>query len=505
MLAGPHRNPGATFAVKDFKDLRGRKDEHDARIRTPVLEYEQSEPSVPGDERILIVEDDRDILVAAKLLLRRHFGEVVTATEPDRIPELLAQAPFDAILLDMNFGAGERSGRQGLRWLSRILELDRDAVIILITAYTAIDTAVKAIKLGATDFVAKPWQNEKLVATVQAAVKLRRSRIEAARLKGQNQELAAHISRRPELMLGESEAMREIARVMAKAAPTEANVLILGENGTGKELVAREIHRQSARANGVFMSVDLGAVAESLVPSELFGHKKGAFTGANEHRIGRFQAASGGTLFLDELGNIPRHVQAKLLTALERREVVPVGANAAVPIDVRVISATNVLREELTDEGTFRQDLLYRLNTVEIVLPPLRERAQDIPILADHFMRFYARKYGRPVRRIAQESLVLIAGYPWPGNVRSLRHAMERAVILCDGDTLRPSDFPLPRVERSALAEDVVARPGTTLAELERQAIAGALERHGGNVSQAAKELGITRMSLYRRMGKHGL
>ncbi len=460
---------------------------------------------MPGNERILIVEDDRDILVAAKLLLKRHFPHVVTATEPAVIPELMGEAPFDAVLLDMNFGAGERSGREGLHWLSRILELDRDAVVILITAYTAIDTAVEAIKMGAIDFVAKPWQNEKLLATVQAAIKLRHSRTEAARLKDQNQELAAHISRPSEMMLGESEAMRAVFRVIAKAAPTEANVLILGENGTGKELVAREIHRQSMRSGGVFMSVDLGAVAESVVPSELFGHRKGAFTGANENRIGRFQAASGGTLFLDELGNIPRHVQAKLLTALERREVVPVGSNAPVPIDVRVISATNVARSELADEATFRQDLLYRLNTVEVELPPLRERAEDIPVLADHFMRTYARKYVRPVRRLSPEAMATIASYPWPGNVRSLRHALERAVILCEGDTLRPSDFPLPRVDRAASEADEGARPGTTLADLERQAIAGALERHAGNVSHAARELGITRTSLYRRMGKYGL
>jgi DNA-binding NtrC family response regulator len=500
----------ATKNMKKIKDLEDGRKEPDVRIRAPVFGYVHSEtarrskPSVPGDERILIVEDDRDILTAAKLLLKRHFPHVVTATEPERIPDLMAEASFDAVLLDMNFGVGERSGREGLRWLSRILEIDREAVVILITAYSAVDTAVEAIKLGATDFVAKPWQNEKLVATVNAAVQLRRSRIEAARLKDQNQELAAHISRSSEMMLGESEAMRDIFRVIAKAAPTDANVLILGENGTGKELVAREIHHQSMRASGVFMSVDLGAVAESVVASELFGHRKGAFTGANENRIGRFQAASGGTLFLDELGNIPRHVQAKLLTALERREVVPVGANSPVPIDVRVISATNVSRQELADEATFRQDLLYRLNTVEIQLPPLRERPEDIPILADHFMRTYARKYGRAIRRLSPEAMATIAAYPWPGNVRALRHALERAVILCDGDTLRPSDFPLPPSDL-ARADGDGGRPATTLADIERQTIAGALSRHAGNVSHAAKELGITRTSLYRRMEKYGL
>jgi DNA-binding NtrC family response regulator len=294
--------------------------------------------------------------------------------------------------------------------------------------------------------------------------------------------------------------MQRVFDLIGKAAPTDANVLILGENGTGKELVAREIHRQSARAAAVFMSVDLGAVAESVVPSELFGHRKGAFTGASENRIGRFQAASGGTLFLDELGNISRNLQAALLTALERREVVPVGANAPVAIDVRVISATNSPRAELYDEVAFRQDLLYRLNTVEIELPPLRERKGDIPLLADHFLKQYARKYGRPVKRIAEEAMAAIDAYPWPGNVRALRHALERAVILCDGETLRIGDFPLqPATAREAAGQ------GGTLEEIERRAIETALERHAGNVTHAAHELGITRTSLYRRMEKYGL
>jgi DNA-binding NtrC family response regulator len=373
------------------------------------------------------------------------------------------------------------------------------------TAYSAVDTAVEAMKLGAFDFVAKPWQNEKLIATVRAALGHRRSRVEAARLKRQNRELAAEINRPSDLVLGESPAMRRVFELVTKAAPTDANVLILGENGTGKELVAREIHRQSARADAVFMSVDLGAIAETVIQSELFGHRKGAFTGASENRIGRFQAATGGTLFLDELGNIPRHLQSKLLTALERREVVPVGANAPVAIDVRVISATNAPRADLVDEAIFRQDLLYRLNTVEIVLPPLRERVEDIPLLADHFMRIYARKYGRAVRRIAEDAMAAIVAYPWPGNVRALRHALERAIILSEGDTLRLGDFPLPPAEAPRPAPAEADVPATTLAELEKQAIVQALARHAGNVTYAAQELGITRTSLYRRMEKHGL
>ena len=460
-------------------------------------------------ETILVVDDDNDILTAARLLLKRHFGAVTTANNPERIPALLAETTFDVVLLDMNFATGVQTGREGLTWMSRILELDAEAVVVLMTAYTAVDTAVEAMKRGAFDFVAKPWQNEKLVATVRAAVGHRRSRVEAAHLKRQNRELTAEINRPADLILGESPAMGRVFELVAKAAPTDANVLILGENGTGKELVARELHRQSARADGVFMSVDLASISESLIPSELFGHRKGAFTGASEHRIGRFQAAHGGTLFLDELGNIPRHLQTKLLTALERREVVPVGANAPVAVDVRVISATNTPRAELVDEAIFRQDLLYRLNTVEIVLPPLRERREDIAVLADHFMRVYARKYGRGVRRIADDALAAITAYPWPGNVRALRHALERAIILCDGQTLRLGDFPLPPAEAparpAAAAVPVAELSGATLAELEKQAIALALARHAGNVTYAAQELGITRTSLYRRMEKHGL
>lgn len=463
------------------------------------------------DSHILIVDDDEDILTAGKLLLKRHFGTVVTANRPDHIPQLMAETNFDAILLDMNFSVGERAGREGLQWLARIQEIDADAVVILITAYSAVSTAVDAMKLGATDFVAKPWQNEKLVATLKAAVKLRRSLDESTELRRQNKELAAEINRPSDAILGESGAMATVFQMIARAAPTEADVLVLGENGTGKELVAREVHRQSARRDGIFMAVDLGAVAESLFESEMFGHKKGAFTDAREDRIGRFQAANGGTLFLDEIGNIPLHLQAKLLSVLEQREVLPVGANAPVPIDVRVISATNVPPEELAQEGVFRQDLLYRLNTVEITLPPLRDRASDIPLLVDHFVRMYARKYGRATRGVSDAALAEIKAYPWPGNVRALRHAVERAVIMAEGGTLQPVDFNLSAelqgsdAAASGEGDTALSAYNATLDELEKEAIEQALRRHSGNVSRAAKDLGITRTSLYRRMEKHGL
>ncbi|MCH8861462.1 MAG: sigma-54-dependent Fis family transcriptional regulator [Proteobacteria bacterium] len=454
--------------------------------------------------RILIVDDDEDILTAGKLLLKRHFKSIATVNRPDNIPKLMNEGAFDAVLLDMNFGAGERSGREGLDWLRRILAIDPDVVVILITAHSAVGTAVEAMKLGASDFVEKPWQNEKLIATLKAAVNLRQTRDEAAALKHRNRELSAHISGAGDDMLGSSSAMQVVLSMIARAAPTEANVLVLGENGTGKELAARQLHRQSNRAGAIFMSVDLGAVTESLFESELFGHKKGAFTGANEDRIGRFQAASGGTLFLDEIGNIPLHLQAKLLTVLEQRQVLPVGANQPVSIDVRVISATNLPASKLADESVFRQDLLYRLNTVEIALPPLRERTGDIPVLVEHFVALYAQKYGREIKGIDKQAMAHIDADPWPGNVRALRHAVERAIILSEGDRLGVEDFNLAgAVARQADADG--AADDLTLLDLEKRAIGGALKRHTGNVSRAARDLGITRASLYRRMEKHDL
>lgn len=453
---------------------------------------------------ILIVDDDDDILIAGRLLLKRHFERVATANKPEHIPHLFKDQKFDAILLDMNFGAGQTTGAQGLSWLQRILDMDHDAVVILITAHSTIDTAVNAMKLGATDFVSKPWQNEKLIATLNAAIKLSESRTEASHLRRQNRELTAQSVQNSQPIIGSSTAMQDVMTMISRAAPTDANVLILGENGTGKELAAREIHNQSARANEVFMSVDLGAIPESLFESELFGHKKGAFTDAREDRMGRFQAAHGGTLFLDELGNLPLHLQPKLLTALEQRQVVPVGGHQPIDIDVRIITATNMRSEQLTDETIFRPDLLYRLNTVELNLPPLRERRDDIPELVMAFLAQYARKYDRTVDGVSDAAMAALVADDWPGNIRALRHAVERAIILSDKKCLDVADFPLKATRSQPLTADN-AIGGHTLEELEQTAIQQALKKHQGNVSKTAKELGVTRASLYRRMEKYGL
>ncbi|WP_262690771.1 sigma-54-dependent transcriptional regulator [Kordiimonas aestuarii] len=467
------------------------------------------------DGKILIVDDDEDILVAGKLLLKRHYGSVVTCNKPEHIEELMAGQNFDAILLDMNFGPGESSGDQGFFWLSRILEIDPQAVVVMITAHGGVNVAVDAMKKGATDFIAKPWQNEKVVATLSASVKLRRSRSEAEELKKTNRTLVRAVSEPKQPILGQSAAMRDVMSMVDRSAPTDANVLILGENGTGKELIARELHRRSLRADKVFMSVDLGAVTESLFESELFGHKKGAFTDARDDRVGRLQAANGGTLFLDEIGNLPLHLQAKLLTVLEQRHVTPVGSDRSIPIDVRVIAATNVPFVKLRDEDIFRQDLLFRLNTVEVTLPPLRARPDDVPELADYYIAFYARKYGKAAKSLSPEALDALRRYSWPGNIRALRHAIERAVILSEGPEFEAEDFQLDSqpnqagdvadVKADAKSSENEPDADLNLERLERRAIEEALKKHRYNISHAAKDLGLTRAALYRRMEKHGL
>ena len=452
--------------------------------------------------RILVVDDEQDILLAARLLLKRHFASVEILGDPSRLPELVRQSAFDVLLLDMNFTAGADSGAEGLEALSRVLALDPQAVVVLITGHGDVELAVEAMKNGAADFVTKPWQNERLLGTLLAAINLRRSRVEAAELRNRNRGLAAATLNSSEL-IGTSVRMLRVFETIRRAAPTDANVLILGENGTGKELIAREIHRHSRRCEEVFLRVDLGALSPQLFESELFGHRRGAFTDAKADRTGLFRAATGGTLFLDEIGNVPLHLQTKLLTALERREVVPVGSEKAEPIDVRVISATNRTSQQLNDENLFRQDLLYRINTVEIVLPPLRERREDIPLLLEHFIAIYAEKYNLPARRLSAAALEGLMGHAWPGNVRALRHAVERAIILGEGPMLEMSDFSLASANTG---QDSGSFADTTnLDDLEKEAVARALKDHKRNISRAAAALGVTRASLYRRMQKYGL
>ena len=456
---------------------------------------------------ILVVDDDDDILTAARLLLRRRFAEVVTCRRPERIPDLMDRHAFDAVLLDMNFGPGESSGKQGLEWLGRILGIDPEAVVIMITAHGSLDTAVEAMKRGATDFVTKPWQNEKVVATVSAGVELRQSRSETATLRKTNEVLReAATGPAGQEIIAESAAMQEVFSIVERAAPTDANVLILGENGTGKELIARRLHAMSPRSKQVFLAVDMGAISESLFESELFGHRKGAFTGANEDRLGRFQAADGGTLFLDEIGNLAPHLQAKLLSALEQREVTPVGANRPQPFDIRVIAATNTPVEHLRDADLFRPDLLFRLNTVEITIPPLRERRDDILPIARHYAAVYAKKYGKAARAFSAPAEAALLDYDWPGNVRALRHAVERAVILTSGERIDPPDLQLDYPGDTASPTAPTAIPTIlNLDDMEKATIERALRKHGFNISRAAAELGLTRASLYRRMEKHGI
>jgi DNA-binding NtrC family response regulator len=455
---------------------------------------------------ILIVDDDEDILIAGRLMLNRNFAQVITCRLPESIPELLELHRFDAVLLDMNFGPGESSGRQGLVWLERILEIDSALVVVMITAHGSVDTVVEAMKRGATDFVEKPWQNEKVIATLSAAVALHRSRVEAESLRQTNRALVEAVSAPGNNIIGTSDAMNDVFSIVRRAAPTDANVLVLGENGTGKELIARELHRESNRSDRVFLSVDVGSISESLFESEMFGHRKGAFTGAVDDRPGRFQAANGGTLFLDEIGNLPLHLQAKLLNALEQRRVTPVGSDKPEEVDVRLISATNVPAEALRDEARFRPDLLFRLNTVEITLPPLRRRRVDILPIARHYLAIYSRKYATSPKSFSTHAEKAMEEYDWPGNVRALRHAIERALILTSNDVVEPDDLQLnygTAITRPEIAETtpVVLK----LDEMEKVTIEKALRRHGFNISHAAKELGLTRASLYRRMEKHGI
>ena len=451
----------------------------------------------PEHARILIVDDDADILLTAKMVLKGRFRQITTENDPHRISRILEQEYYHVVLLDMNFTAGFTSGKEGLRWLKKIKKMSPATEVVLMTAYGEIGLAVQAMKSGAADFVIKPWENDQLEETVFAAWQ--------ASLEGPEPEMfpaapaaASPAAGDPYEMIGNSPVMQKVLATIEKVARTDANVLILGENGTGKELVARALHRQSARVAGPFVHVDLGAVPESLFEAELFGHVKGAFTDARDDRAGRFEAASGGTLFLDEIGNLSLPLQAKLLSALQSRTITRVGSNRPVPIDMRLICATNMPLYEMVREKEFRQDLIYRINTVEVMLPPLRERGADIPLLVRHFLEIYHRKYQRSPIAPDEEMLRRMQAYDWPGNIRELQHAVERAVIMGDPDSLVPESLAQGTGISSAGAPDL------NLEEVEKAAIKHAISRHQGNISKAAKELGLGRTTLYRKMTKYG-
>jgi len=439
---------------------------------------------------VLVVDDDPDVLTAARLLLQQHFGRVLTTENPDDIETLMAKGQIDVFLVDMNFAIGRNTGAEGLKWLEHILRLDPDAVVVLMTAFGDLNTAVQAMRDGAADFILKPWQNDKLVATLSVASKLRQSRTKVNALS---------VMPPGDEIIAVSPQMQNVMNIVARVAPTDVDVLIRGENGTGKELVARAIHRQSARSAEVMVTVDLGAVAESLFESELFGHRKGAFTDADSDRAGRFQAADRGTLFLDEVGNLPPASQTKLLRVLESREVQPLGSDQAVPIDVRLVAATNQPLEQLVRDGKFRQDLLYRINTIEIELPALRERSEDIEALVRHFLMVYCRKYRLAEKTITASAMSALRMHHWPGNVRELSHAVERALILSEGDVLDTADFRLTAAPATAIADSL------NLEASERRLVSAALQKSAGNISRAAAALGITRAALYRRIEKYQL
>jgi DNA-binding NtrC family response regulator len=454
----------------------------------------------PGN--ILIVDDNEDLLLAARLFLKQHFTVVHTEHDPEKIPFLLQNENYEVILLDMNFTMDATSGVEGFMWLDKILQMDPSAVVILITAFGDVEMAVKAVKAGAIDFVLKPWQNEKLLATISSALNLRHSRLEVDKLRSQQKQLSEDIDQRYHEMIGVSPAMQQVFGTIDKVAATDADVLILGENGTGKELVARALRRQSRRANEVFISVDMGAIAETLFESELFGHMRGAFTDAREDRPGRFELASGGTLFLDEIGNLSLAMQAKLLSVLETRKVTRLGSSKPRDIDIRLICATNMPIYDMVARNEFRQDLLYRMNTVEINLPALHQRREDIPLLVNHFLAMFAKKYQKTVSGISVPALNKLQKYQWPGNIRELRHTLERAIILAESPVLQPTDFLFPESEKEV---EGLVFDTYNLDDVEKTVIRKALKKHGGNVSHAAKELGLTRTSLYRRMEKYGL
>lgn len=449
------------------------------------------------DAKILVVDDNKSVLSALEILLQFEYKSVQTLFNPNQISSFPNMEEMDIVLLDMNFSAGVNTGNEGLFWLNEIKKKSPNTSVIMMTAYGAVDLAVKALKQGASDFVLKPWNNERLMTTVQSAYELRKSKQEIHNLKKKESNLKQVINEDKNFIIGQSKALSSVLNLVAKVAKTDVNVLITGENGTGKELIARELHRLSARKNEVFIGVDMGSIAENLFESELFGHVKGSFTDAKEDRAGKFEAAHQGTLFLDEIGNLSLQMQAKLLSSIQNRAVVRVGSNTSSQVDIRLVCATNCNLEQMVADGLFREDLLYRINTIHIEVPPLREREGDILVLADFFLKKFAHKYDKPglrINNVAQEKLM---EYQWPGNVRELQHTMERAVILSDGNVLKPTDFLLHAKPMQSLDHQPL-----TLNEMEQQMILRALDQHDGNYSAAAEQLGISRQTLYNKLKK---
>lgn len=451
-----------------------------------------------SEAKILIIDDDVDVLSAAKLLLKRHAKLVDIEKNPQKLPFLVTNSSYDLILLDMNFTRDVNSGREGFHWLDRILDINPNIKVIMITAYGDIEMAIRAIKSGATDFVLKPWENDKLVATIEDVLNEKKGDKLAAGTEEKGDSKKEKSS--SDAIIGQSASMLHVLKTSERVAATDANVLILGENGTGKTQLAKHLHQHSQRSDKPFVVVDLGALSDSLFESELFGHVKGAFTDAKEDRAGRFEEAKGGTIFLDEIGNLTLSLQAKLLTVLQERKVTRVGSNKSIPLDVRLICATNMKIESMVADKSFRQDLFYRINTIELDLPPLRERPEDIAPLAEFYLKQFRKKYNRPVTDISSALIKKMQQYNWPGNIRELQHAIERAVILSQEKTLQPDDLFL-----KTSGDQPTTATGFDLEDMEKNMIVQAMKRFNGNITDAARELGLSRAALYRRMEKYGL
>jgi DNA-binding NtrC family response regulator len=450
---------------------------------------------------LLIVDDHKQVLKALIQLLEPEFDSISGISNPNQILSYITKEEYDVILLDMNFSTGVNTGNEGIYWLNRILKSDPSAAVVMITAYSDVNLAVRAIKEGAFDFVVKPWDNNKLITTLQAAFKLRQSKIENKKLRDRQKQINKGIIKQYGLLIGKSQAMADVLQVMNKVARTDANVLVIGENGTGKELIVKEIHNNSRRADEVFISIDIGTITETLFESEMFGHIKGAFTDAREDKTGWFETASGGTLFLDEIGNLSLSMQSKLLAAIQNRVIFKVGSKTPIPFDIRLVCATNKNLEEMVSKNLFREDLYYRINTIVIEIPPLRDRGEDIVLLAEHFLKEYGGKYEKIYLKFNSKTLDKLMKYNWPGNVRELRHTIEKAVILCDSDVLTPDDLFIKHPAQQTNHQD---KP-STFAEIEKKALQIALNNNNGSVLKASKELGLARQTMYNKIQKYNL